>query len=60
MFKTLGVIVIIYSLYAAVSGKVYAKDGASGRLFTREEFPKYFWVVIVIYLGFGVALLTVF
>lgn len=60
MFKTLGVVVILYALFSAFTGEVYAKSGASGRMFTREENPRYFWVVIVIYLGLGVALITVF
>ena len=60
MFKGLGIIVIIYTVYAAFTGEVYAKSGPGGKVFTREEYPKYFWVVIVIYLGLGAALLTVF
>ena len=60
MFKALGVVVILYALYAAFTGEVYAKSGPGGKMFTREEYPRYFWVVIVIYLGLGVALITVF
>lgn len=60
MFKGLGVLVIIYAIYAAFAGEVYAKSGPAGKMFTRQEYPRYFWVVIVIYLGLGIALLTVF
>lgn len=60
MFKVLGVIVILYTLYAAFSGGVYAKSGISSRTVRRDESPEYFWIVIVIYFGLGVALLTVF
>lgn len=60
MFKGLGVLVILYALYAVYTGEVYAKSGPGGKVFARREFPKYFWVIIVIYLGLGVALITVF
>lgn len=60
MFKLLGLLVIAYTLQAAVSGRVYAKDGARGRQIVRAESPEYFWMVIVVYLGLGAALLTIF
>ena len=60
MFKPLGVIVILYTLYAAFTGSVYAKSGIAGRAVRRDESPAYFWIVIVIYFGLGIALLTVF
>lgn len=60
MFKALGLVVAAYTLWAAVDGKVYAKHRWSGRYIVRSEEPRYFWVVIAIYGGLAVALLTVF
>ena len=60
MFKALGVLVVAYALYAAVKGEVYAKSGPWGRTVSREDSPEYFWVVVAIYAGLGVALLTIF
>lgn len=60
MFKVLGVMVILYALYAAYTGNVYAKSGVAGRTVKKDESPEYFWIVIVIYFGLGIALLTVF
>ena len=60
MFKALGVLVGAYALYAAVKGEVYAKSGPWGRTVSREDSPEYFWVVIAIYAGLGVALVTIF
>ncbi len=60
MFKALSVLVGAYALYAAVRGKVYAKSGPWGRTVSREDSPEYFWVVVAIYAGLGVALLTIF
>jgi hypothetical protein len=56
----LGLIVGLYTLYAALKGEVYAKSGAWGRVVKRAESPEYFWVVISIYAGLGVALVTIF
>jgi hypothetical protein len=60
MFKLLGALVGLYTLYAAINGEVYAKSGAWGRTVSRVDSPEYFWVVIAIYAGLSVALLTVF
>ena len=60
IFKALGVLVGLYAIYAAFSGRVYAKSGMSGRTVSREESPEYFWMVIVVYLGLSVALLVYF
>jgi hypothetical protein len=60
MFKVLGILVGLYTLYAAMNGKVYAKSGAWGRTVSRVDSPEYFWVVIAIYAGLSVALITVF
>jgi hypothetical protein len=60
MFRALGVLVCLYAIYAAMSGRVYAKSGAWGRTVSRRDSPEYFWVVVVIYAGVGIALITVF
>lgn len=60
MFKLLGALLAVYTAYAAYAGSVYANSGPGGRLVFREESPSYFWVVIAIYSGLSVALLTVF
>jgi hypothetical protein len=60
MFKLLGALVGLYTLYAAINGEVYAKSGAWGRTVSRVDSPEYFWVVIAIYAGLSVALITVF
>lgn len=60
MFAALGILVCVYAVYAAATGEVYAKSGAWGRRVVRRESPEYFWVVIVIYAGLGIALITVF
>ena len=60
VFKFLGILVALYTVYAAIDGKVYAKSGPWGRTISRADSPRYFWVVIAIYAGLSVALLTVF
>jgi hypothetical protein len=60
VFKILGILVCVYTVYAAVSGRVFAKSGAWGRTVSRQESPEYFWIVIVIYACLGVALGTMF
>lgn len=60
MFKILGLLAGCYALYAALTGKVYAKSGVRGRTVLRAESPRYFWTIIVIYAGLSLALVTVF
>lgn len=60
MFKALGLLVGLYTLYAAVTGRVYAKSGAWGRTVSRAKSPEYFWVVIAIYAGVALAMVIVF
>jgi hypothetical protein len=60
LFKLLGVLVALYTLKSVLSGDVYVKSGPGGRTVARAEEPRYFWVVIVIYGGLSVALMTVF
>jgi len=60
MFQLLGVLVGVYTMYSAMAGHVYAKSGPWGKTILREESPRYFWVVILIYAGLSAALLFVF
>ena len=60
MFKVLGVLVALYTIYAVIRGDVYAKSGPGGRVVSRQESPEYFWVVIAIYAGLSVALFFFF
>jgi hypothetical protein len=60
MFKILGVLVLLYAVYAAVEGQVFAKSGPSGRMVSRDHSPEYFWVVVVIYGALGLGLLFLF
>lgn len=60
MFKALGVLLALYTLYAALQGQVYAKSGIWGKMIVRRARPTYFWAVIVCYAGLSVALLAIF
>lgn len=60
MFKLLGAAVAAYVAYGVSIGRIYAKSGPWGRVVSRDHEPRYFWVVIVIYAGLALALLTVF
>lgn len=60
MFKALGILVCCYTLFAVISGRVYAKSGVWGRMVSRQDSPEYFWLVVFIYACLGIALLTVF
>lgn len=60
LFKTLGVLLAVYTLYAVWRGEVYARRRAWGESITRSERPQWFWTVIAIYAALSVALLTIF
>jgi len=60
MFKALGILLAIYTAYAAAQGAVYAKHRAWGRTIRRSEEPRYFWAVIGIYGVLALALVFVF
>lgn len=60
MFKVLGVLVGLYTAWAAVQGEVFAKHRAWGRTVRRDETPKYFWAVIAVYALLALALVLVF
>lgn len=60
MFKMIGVALALYVGYALISGRVYAKAGIAARHVGCDESPGYYWVVLIIYAGLSVALITVF
>ncbi len=60
MFKALGLVVAVYTAWAAMHGEVFAKHRAWGRTVRREETPKYFWAVIAVYALLALALAFVF
>lgn len=60
LFKGLGVLLAIYTIYALSQGEVYAKSGAWGKTISQTDSPKYFWAVIAIYALLSAALLTIF
>lgn len=60
MFKALGILVAIYTAFAAAQGAVHAKHRAWGRTIRRREEPRYFWTVIGIYGVLALALVFVF
>jgi hypothetical protein len=60
MFKVLGVLLGLYTIYAVLTGAVYAKSGPGGRTVSKAESPEYFWLVIAIYAGLSAALVFYF
>jgi hypothetical protein len=61
MFAFLGVIVGLYTTFAAFAGKVYARSRfVGGGMIERDESPVYFWTVIACYAALAIALVTVF
>jgi hypothetical protein len=60
MFKLLGLLVALYTLYAVLNGEVFARSGPWGKMISREDSPRYFWAVIVCYVALALALMTVF
>lgn len=60
MFQALGAVLAVYVVYALLRGEVFAKAGVAGRVVSREASPEYYWVVVALYGGLSLALLTVF
>jgi hypothetical protein len=60
MFKVLGGLLAGYVLYCLYTGRTFAKSGAWGREFAREDAPFNYWSTIVVYALLAVALVTVF
>lgn len=59
-FAVLGLLLGVYTVYAAVSGAVFARRGAWGRSIVRTEEPFNFWSTIVIYAALTAVLLFYF
>ena len=59
-FKVLGIVVFLYTAYAAFIGEVFIKDKASSRTVIRTEEKGYFWAVICCYFGLSLALYFIF
>ena len=60
LFKVLGAAVTVYVLYGLVSGAVYAKYRAGGRIFRREENATGYWSAIAAYVVLAALLLLYF
>lgn len=60
MFKLIGALLVLYTLFAAINGEVYAKSGVWGRTIRKVDEPTYFWIVIGIYAALSIALFLVF
>ena len=60
MFKLLGVLVGLYTLYAALACNVIVKCGSWCWTIARVDSPRYFWTVVAIYALLALALVTIF
>ena len=60
MFKALGILLAAYTAVAIMRGEVFAKDGVRWQMVGRADSPRYFWIVVGIYAGLSLALVTVF
>jgi lipid-A-disaccharide synthase-like uncharacterized protein len=60
MFKLLGALVALYTIYAVARGDVVAKSGPGARTVARDESPRYFWCVIILYAGLALSLVFLF
>lgn len=60
LFKGLGILVALYTIYSVSRGEVFAKSGVWGKTIVRAESPHYFWTVIIIYSGLSLTLLILF
>jgi len=60
LFDLLGVLLALYTAYAAVTGSVFIRHRAWGRTVVRVEETTYFWMVIVIYALLSLALIVYF
>jgi hypothetical protein len=60
MFAVAGVGLALYTLYAAVRGRVWSKSGANARAISRDIAPDQFWIAIAIYAGLSLALMFFF
>ena len=59
-FKLLGAVLAVYLAYALATGVVIARSGPGARRIVRDDSPRDYWCVIVIYTALAIALVTVF
>jgi hypothetical protein len=59
-FKLLGAMVACYAVYGVVTGSVYAKYRAWGRMFYRDEDAVGYWSAIAAYVALAGMLLFLF
>jgi hypothetical protein len=60
MFKILGALLFGYVAHCLYTGRTFARSGAWGREFTRDDAPFRYWSSIAVYALLAVALMTVF
>lgn len=60
MYKALGVLVAIYTIYAIARGEVFAKSGLRGNSISKTDSPKNFLMVVAVYVLLSTALIMVF
>jgi len=60
MFKILGSLLLGYVAYCLYTGRTFAKSGAWGREFARDEAPFHYWSSVAVYALLAIALMTVF
>jgi len=60
LFKILGVLLACYVVHALTTGAVYARSGAWGRAFRRDEHAWSYWSAIIAYVLLSLALVFAF
>jgi hypothetical protein len=58
MLLPLGIIVLLYAVYALARGEVWAKDRWTGKRVYRDQSPVEYWFMIVVYTALGVLLIA--
>ncbi|MGH8681021.1 MAG: hypothetical protein ACREVP_05885 [Burkholderiales bacterium] len=60
MFKILGSLLLCYVAHCLYTGRTFARRGAWGREYARDEAPFHYWSSVAVYALLAVALMTVF
>ena len=60
VFRLLGVLVAAYAAYGLATGAIYAKSGAWGRTYRRDEDARGYWSAIAAYSFLAALLIFVF
>jgi hypothetical protein len=58
MLLPIGILVLLYIVYALAQGEVWAKDRWTGKRVYRDQSPVYYWFMIAVYTALGVMLLS--